>query len=198
MSIASILQTLGIKSVPLVPPAPMAEGTGNPRINQECSPCSPCSPEKHRKVEQERQPERRETWQPGQPANPDALLLEIAQTLEANPARLRAMMSHDDVQAAATGESSRAYLLEFFRLKQQTGELLADHPQPPGSKALGNQPGHMERMKAWKPAHESMIDHVMACTACYAPKHRYCEQGAGLHRAYHDAYQSAVNDTSRP
>lgn len=63
-------------------------------------------------------------------ANPEAVLLKVARQLQARPASLRAMMDDDDIEATATGEYTPAYLLEFFTLKQKTGELLADQPQP--------------------------------------------------------------------
>jgi hypothetical protein len=59
-----------------------------------------------------------------------------------------------------------------------------------------SEPDAIVGAEAWKPTHEAMINHLMACSACHAPKHRYCEQGAGRRRAYHDAHHRAVNEAS--
>lgn len=60
--------------------------------------------------------------------DPDAVLQELAQTLQANPARLRALVSSDDMEDIANGEHSRAYLLAYFRLMRSDGKQLADDP----------------------------------------------------------------------
>jgi hypothetical protein len=70
---------------------------------------------------------------------------------------------------------------------QHKEELIAElrhYPAPEQS-----EPDAIGRAEAWKPAHESMINHLMACTACHAPTRRYCEQGAGLRRIYEDAHE---------
>lgn len=118
--------------------------------------------------------------------NPDALLLEIAPVLGADPAHLRAFLADSDLQDIIEGEQNRASLLAFYRMKQQTGELLADHTPEP-TRAPQSRPGHVELMQAWKPAHDALINHLMACRACYAPRDRYCTTGAELRRAYRQA-----------
>lgn len=147
------------------------------------NPCNPCNPTKTRYTE--KKPER---------VNPDALLLEIAQTLQASPASLKAMMDDDDIEATANGEYTPAYLLAFFKLKQEHGELLADQPRPPApaTRATQSRPGYVERVQVWKPAHDAMIDHLAACPTCYAPRPRYCTEGADLRRAYLQAYAAHV------
>ena len=63
--------------------------------------------------------------------NPDALLLDIAVMLQANPDRLRALLSDDDMQAIAEGEHSRTYLTAYFRLMRSDGKPLADYEPAP-------------------------------------------------------------------
>lgn len=121
--------------------------------------------------------------------NPDALLIGLAKTLQADVHRLRALLSDDDMQDIAEGLHSRAYLLSYFRLMRSDGKPLADDTPAPG-KTPGNGPSHVERMKAWKPAHDVMINHLMACPACYAPLSRYCTEGADLRRTYLNACQT--------
>lgn len=58
--------------------------------------------------------------------NPDAVLLGLANTLKASPARLRALLSDDDMEDIAAGEHSREYLLAYFRLMRSDGNLLAE------------------------------------------------------------------------
>ena len=58
--------------------------------------------------------------------NPDALLLELARTLQASPDRLRALLSDDDMQDIAEGATSRGHLLAYFRLMRSDGKPLAD------------------------------------------------------------------------
>lgn len=70
---------------------------------------------------------------------------------------------------------------------QHKQELIAELQHDPAPEQ--SEPDAIGRAEAWKPAHEAMINHLMACTACHAPTRRYCEQGAGLRRAYHDAHQ---------
>tara|TARA_R110002074_G_scaffold43516_2_gene113373 strand:- start:5164 stop:5754 length:591 start_codon:yes stop_codon:yes gene_type:complete len=191
MSVANLLQTLGIQNVPPVPPANSCEGTENTHEKQPRTPCPPCTPEKHRGAEEK--PKR---------ANPDAVLLKVARQLQASPASLRVMMDDDDTEATATGEYTPAYLLEFFTLKQERGELLADQPQPlapaPATRAPENGTKHAQRLKAWKPAHERFIDHLTACPDCYAPGGRYCTNGAGLRRIYLQSYQDANQPEQSP
>jgi hypothetical protein len=122
--------------------------------------------------------------------DPDALLMDIAVMLRANPDQLRALLSTDDIQDIADGANSRAYLLDYFRL-MRTDENLPVCTEPPPAKATEPPQSHLESARAWKPAHEAMINHVMACTACRAPQRRYCDEGAKLWRVYWDAHQSA-------
>lgn len=118
--------------------------------------------------------------------NPDALLMEIAQTLQATPARLRALLDSDDMQDIAEGATSRAHLLAYFRLMRSDGHPLADDTPEP-TRQPQSRPGHVELMQAWKPAHDELINHLMACKACYAPRARYCTEGAALRQAYNQA-----------
>jgi hypothetical protein len=124
--------------------------------------------------------------------DPDALLMDIAVMLRANPDQLRALLSTDDIQDIADGANSRAYMLDYFRLMRADGKLPVC-TEPPPAKATEPPQSHLESTKAWKPAHEAMINHAMACTACRAPQGRYCEQGAKLRRFYWDAQQSAAS-----
>jgi len=105
------------------------------------------------------------------------------------------MMDDDDIQATATGEYTPAYLLEFFTLKRDRGELLAEQRQPvalaPATRAPEITASHVQRLKAWNPAHERFIDHLTACPDCFAPRARYCTTGGELRRAYLEAYQKA-------
>ncbi len=48
-----------------------------------------------------------------------------------------------------------------------------------------------EQERAWRSAHDSFINHIMACSACYAPRDRYCTTGADLRRVYLQTYQNA-------
>ncbi len=147
---------------------------------QDCNPCNPRNPGKSRYTE--RTPE---------PVNPDALLTEIARPLQASPARLRVLLSDDDMQDIAEGATSRAHLLTYFRLMRSDGHPLADDTPKP-TRTPQSQPGHIELMQAWKPAHDALINHLMACSACYAPRARYCTEGADLRRAYLQAYAAHV------
>jgi hypothetical protein len=124
--------------------------------------------------------------------NPDALLLDIAAMLQVNPDQLRALLSIDDIQDIADGANSRAYMLDYFRLMRADGKLPVSTAQPP-AKAIESPQGCIESAKAWKPAHEAMMNHVTDCTACRAPQSRYCNEGANLRRAYRDAHQSAAS-----
>jgi hypothetical protein len=124
--------------------------------------------------------------------DPDALLMDIAVMLQASPGQLRALLSTDDIQDIADGANSRAYMLDYFRLMRADGKLPVC-TEPPPAKATEPPQSHMESARAWKPAHEAMINHVMACTACRAPQGRYCDKGAELRRFYWDAQQSAAS-----
>lgn len=179
MSIANLLQTLGIQAVPPVPPVYSCEGTENTHEKQPSTTRTPCTPGKDR--EADNNPRR---------ASPDAVLLELARQLRVSPASLWAMMDDDDIEATANGEYTPAYLLAYFRLKQETGELQADDTPEP-TRQPESRPGHVELMQAWKPAHDDLINHLMACSACHAPRARYCTDGAELRRAYLESYQNA-------
>ncbi|MCL1488980.1 MAG: hypothetical protein MH186_14740 [Marinobacter sp.] len=126
--------------------------------------------------------------------NPDDLLADIAAMLQADPGQLRALLSADDVSETAQGFNSLDYMLDYFRQMRTDGKL----PTVTATPAPQSKPDTTGRAEVWEPAHEAMTNHLTDCTACYAPKHRYCEQGAGLHRAYHDAHHRAVNDTNQP
>jgi len=124
--------------------------------------------------------------------DPDAMLMDIAVMLRANPDHLYALLCEDDIQDIADGANSRAYMLDYFRLMRADGKLPVC-TEPPPVKATEPPQSHMESARAWKPAHEAMINHVMACNACRAPQRRYCEQGSRLRRLYWDAHQSATS-----
>jgi hypothetical protein len=123
--------------------------------------------------------------------NPDALLAEVAVMLQAGPGQLRDLLSADDLDDIAQGCNSRTDMLDYFRLMRADGKLPVC-TEPP-AKASNPPPSHMESAKAWKPAHEAMINHAMACTACRAPQGRYCDAGAELRRFYWYAQQSAAS-----
>jgi len=127
--------------------------------------------------------------------NPDDLLAEIAAMLQADPDQLRALLSADDLDDIAHGRNSRGYMLDYFRQMRTDGKLptiTAAAPAPQGK------PDTTGRAATWKPEHEQYLNHYTECTACYAPKGRYCEQGASLHQTYHDADHSAFSDINNP
>jgi hypothetical protein len=125
--------------------------------------------------------------------NPDALLMDIAAMLQANPDQLRALLSTDDIQDIAEGANSRVYMLDYFRLMRADGKLPI-YTAPPPAMATEPPQSHLESAKAWKPAHKAMIDHVMSCTACRASQSRYCNEGADLRRVYLEACQSPASN----
>lgn len=191
MSLADVIARR--KGQPVTPVTPeVTPGVTPAALGREGrNPCNPCNPKKHRGAEAK--PKR---------TNPDAVLLKVARQLQASLASLRAVMDDDDIEATATGEYTPAYLLEFFRLKQERGELLADQPQPlalaPVTRALDNRPGHAQRLKAWRPAHERFMDHLTACPECYAPRGRYCTTGAELRRVYLQTYARLISPDGMP
>jgi len=124
--------------------------------------------------------------------DPDALLMDIAVMLRANPDQLRALLSTDDIQDIANGENSRADTLDYFRLMRADGKLPVCTAPPP-AKASKPPQSHMEIAKVWEPSHELYINHVTDCTACRAPQRRYCDEGAQLWREYWDVHQSATD-----
>ena len=63
--------------------------------------------------------------------NPDALLMDIAAMLQANPDQLRALLSTDDIQDIAEGANSRVYMLDYFRLMRADGKLPIYTAPPP-------------------------------------------------------------------
>lgn len=176
MSVASLIaRKLGQP----VTPVTRKENTGVTAVAlgaQRCNPCNPCNPTKSRYTD--KNPE---------PVNPDALLMEIAQTLQASPARLRALLDSDDMRDIAEGATSRAHLLAYFRLMRSDGHPLADDTPEP-TRQPQSRPGHVELMQAWKPAHDALINHLMACQLCHAPRNRYCPEGQQLRENYHAAY----------
>ncbi|ABM17748.1 hypothetical protein [Marinobacter nauticus] len=183
MSVASLIaRKLGQP----VTPVTRRENTGVTAValgREGRNPCNPCNPTKTRYTE--KKPE---------PVNPDALLNEIARTLQSNPARLRALLDSDDMQDIAEGATSRANLLAYFRLMRSHGHPLADDTPEP-TRQPESRPGHVELMQAWKPAHDELINHLMACKACYAPRARYCTEGADLRRVYLESYTNSTNPT---
>jgi len=124
--------------------------------------------------------------------DPDALLMDIAVMLRASPDQLRALLSTDDIQDIADGANSRSYMLDYFRQMRADGKLPV-YTEPPPAKATEPPQSHMESARAWKPAHEAMISHVMACTAFRAPQGRYCNEGAAFCRVYRNAHQSTTS-----
>ena len=172
MSYADLLQSFAVPTVTPVTHRSGPEVTKNTQGNQRSNPSYPGYPEK-----------------PTRPANKtetaeaDALLREIALTLEASPVRLQALLSDDDMQDIAEGVTNHAHLLAYFRLMRSDGHLLADdRPEP--ARSPENRPRHVDLMKAWKPAHDALINHLMACPTCYAPLSRYCPEGSALRQAY--------------
>ncbi|PFG53112.1 hypothetical protein ATG98_2194 [Marinobacter sp. LV10R520-4] len=132
-------------------------------------------------------PANERSWQ-----NPDAMLMEIAVMLRANPDHLYALLCEDDIQDIADEANSRAYMLDYFRLMRTDGKLPI-HTEPPPAKATEPPQSYIESAQAWKPAHEAMMNHVTGCTACRAPQGRYCNEGADLRRVYLEAHQSATS-----
>lgn len=186
MSLAALIAKHKDQPVTSVTPKENTRVTPAALGGQECNPCNPCNPEKHRGAENK--PARAVD----ELQNSEALLIDLARTLQADVHRLRALLSDDDMQDIAEGQISRGHLLAYFRLMRSDGKPLADDTPVPG-KTPENGPSHVERMKAWKPAHEPMINHVMACTACYAPRGRYCSKGADLRRQYMDVCQNSAS-----
>jgi len=132
-------------------------------------------------------PANERSWQ-----NPDAMLMEIAVMLRANPDHLYALLCEDDIQDIADEANSRAYMLDYFRLMRTDGKLPI-HTEPPPAKATEPPQSYIESAQAWKPAHEAMMNHVTGCAACCAPQGRYCNEGADLRRVYLDTHQSATS-----
>lgn len=184
MSYADLLRTFSERSVTPVTPRIPPEVTNKTEGNQSSNLSYPGYPEKP--IRAEKTPE---------PKNPAGMLLKIAKTLEASPDRLRGLLDADDMQAIADGEYSLEYLLAYFRLMRSDGNQLADD-EPVATIAPDNCPSHVERMKAWMPAHEALINHLMACSACYAPLSRYCIDGTDLRLGYLSAQRS--DDLVRP
>jgi len=137
--------------------------------------------------------------------NPDSVLRDIAETLNADHHMLRALLDADDMQAIAEGIESRAHLLAYFRQMAKDGMPLADpqwhldHLVRQG-KARNRQQAHDKREweKAWRAAHESFTDHLTGCPDCYAPRGHYCTTGADLRRTYLQAYQTAHHPEKQP
>ncbi len=172
MSYTDLLKSFAVPKVTPVTHSAGPEVTKNTQGNQPSNPSYPGYPEKPT-----RSANKTET------AKANALLQGIALTLEASPTRLRALLSDDDVQDIAEGATSRADLLAYFRLMRTDGHLLADdRPEP--ARSPENAPRHVDLMKAWKPAHDALINHLMACPTCYAPRSRYCPEGSALRQAY--------------
>ncbi|ERS88388.1 hypothetical protein Q667_13670 [Marinobacter sp. C1S70] len=131
--------------------------------------------------------------------NPDAVLMEIATTLKADAHMLRALLSDDDMQAIA--ENCPGYdlarLADYFRLMEAHGKPLHDvehhltqlvRQGTARNRQKARQGKELERV--WRAAHESFLNHAMACPACNAPQGRYCHTGAAFRRAYLQAYQN--------
>lgn len=108
--------------------------------------CNPCNPAKQGGAETTPELASNDSQ------NPDALLLEIAGALHANPDNLYALLSADDIQDIADGENTRAYMLEYFRL-MRADDKLPVCTEPPPVKATESPQSHMDSAKAWKPAH---------------------------------------------
>lgn len=131
--------------------------------------------------------------------NPDAVLMEIATILKADAHMLRALLSDDDMQAIAENcpGYDRARLADYFRLMEAHGTPLYDIERRltrvvRQGTARNRQKARQakEQERAWRAAHESFLNHAMACPACNAPQGRYCHTGAALRRAYLEAYQN--------
>ncbi|MEP1594818.1 MAG: hypothetical protein ABJ331_20470 [Marinobacter sp.] len=140
MSYADLLKSFAVPTVTPVTHSSGSEVTKKSLVNQSSNPSYPSYPEKPT-----RSANKTKT------AKADALLLEIALTLEFSLTRLRALLSDDRPEPARSPE---------------------------------NRPRHVDLMKAWKPAHDALINHLMACPTCYAPLSRYCPEGSGLRQAY--------------
>ena len=115
MSVAHLLEALGIEVVTPVPPEARPQGTDKAQTKQRGSLGSPCSPEKHVTANVKHKPDRPSPRQLQQTVDPEALLMGIAQTLQASPAILRALLDSDDMQDIAEGVISPAHLLAYFR-----------------------------------------------------------------------------------
>lgn len=188
MSVAHILEALGIEAVTRVPSEATAEGTGKAQTKQRCSPRSLRSPKKHVTAKTPRERRHTALRQLQEQVDPDALLHDIAQALQANHARLRRLLDADDLQDIADGTTSQAHLLTYFRLMRSDGHPLEDYATEP-IRAPERRPGHFERVQAWKASHDAMINHLMLCKRCYAPRKRYCPEGQQLRENYHAAYE---------
>ncbi|MAN58249.1 MAG: hypothetical protein CMC08_00255 [Flavobacteriaceae bacterium] len=174
MSYAELLRKFAERPVTPVTPCKEAKVTENREENQTGNLSYLSYPKEPREAERNRKPRRLE-----------APLHEIAQTLGACPNILRSLLSEDDMEDIAEGLISRSHLIAYFRLMRSEGiPLTEDYPS--FKRSPENRSGHVQRMQVWKPAHEDLIDHLMACADCHAPLKRYCEQGASLRQAYID------------
>jgi hypothetical protein len=197
MSVAHLLEALGIETVTPVPPETGPERTDKTQTKQQCSLHSLRSPEKHATTNTQQERKRPALRQRQQSLEPDALIIDIAYTLDVSPALLRNLLGSDDIQDIAEGIISRGHLLDYFRLMRSNGHPLAgDTPKP--SKATEPSLGHIERMWAWKRPHDAMINHLMLCRRCHAPRNRYCPEGQKLRDDYHSAYEHTRESAGTP
>lgn len=174
MSYADLLRKFAEHPVTPVTPSNDPEVTEKPKQNQRSNLSYLGNPKKPTKLETEHNLCRAE-----------ALLSEIAQTLKTSPNMLRSLLSDDDMGDIAEGVIKRSHLIAYFRLMRSDGISLTEH-EPLTQRTSGTRDGHVQSMQAWKSAHEDLLNHIMACSDCYAPLKRYCERGASLRGAYID------------
>ena len=156
MSYAELLRKFAERPVTPVTPCKEAKVTENREENQTGNLSYLSYPKEPREAERNRKPRRLE-----------APLHEIAQTLGACPNILRSLLSEDDMEDIAEGLISRSHLIAYFRLMRSDGiPLTEDYPS--FKRSPENRSGHVQRMQVWKPAHEDLIDHLMACADCHA------------------------------
>lgn len=193
MSVAHILEALGIEAVTPVPSEASPKGTEKAQTKHGCSLRSLRSlrsPKKHVAAKTQREHIHPTLRQLQEPVDPDTLLQDIAETLQASHARLRRLLDADDLQDIAEGATSRAHLLTYFRLMRSDGHQLANDPTE-ATTAPESRSGQVERVQAWEPSRDNMINHLMLCKRCYAPRKRYCPEGQQLRENYHAAYENS-------
>ncbi|MBW7471153.1 hypothetical protein [Marinobacter sp. F4218] len=95
------------------------------------------------------------------------------------------------MEAISLGEYSQADLTAYFKLMRSDGKRLTDD-QPTPTKPPDSHPKHVKRIQARKLTHDALINHLMACQRCYAPRCRYCPEGQRLRQDYHSAYEQSL------
>ncbi|MGO3692830.1 hypothetical protein [Marinobacter sp.] len=131
------------------------------------------------------------------------VLDQVTRQLNADRHMVMALLSDDDLEQIEAGLITGGQLADYLNIMAKDGKPLTD-PQwhldrllkSAETKRRQNAQTCRKQGKAWKPAHESFINHVMACTACRAPQGRYCIEGQQRRQAYTNAYQDNTGEPS--